>query len=110
MEKHKIALQSAGDLTYCTVGLLNGDGNDDDDGDNDSDDYGDGDNGGNDNDDSDDGDDDDNDGDDGGNDDGDNDNEDCEVFCPWFEPHRRIHFTTSQQSTQLSILPRSVNE
>ena len=33
-----------------------------------------------------------------------------EVFCPWFEPHRRNHFTTSQQSTQLSILPGSVNE
>ena len=36
--------------------------------------------------------------------------EPCEVFYPWFEPHRRKHFTTSQQSTQLSILPRSVNE
>ena len=34
----------------------------------------------------------------------------CEIFCPWFEPHRRNHFTTSQQATQLSILPRSVNE
>ena len=33
--------------------------------------------------------------------------EPCEVFC---EPHRRNHFTTSQQSIQLSILPRSVNE
>ena len=36
--------------------------------------------------------------------------ETCEVFCPWFEPHRRNNFTTSQQSTQLSILPRSVIE
>ena len=36
--------------------------------------------------------------------------EPCEVFCPRFEPHRRNHFTTSPQSTQLSILPRSVNE
>ena len=21
----------------------------------------------------------------------------CEVFCPWFKPYRRNHFTTSQQ-------------